>query len=71
MTEYKYIVEIDDHFSKWLWCYPIVNKEAKTVLLQLEKYSTAFGFPKILQCDNGWEIVDGDVNLFMKIIKYK
>ena len=26
ITHYKYIIEIVDHFSKWIWSYPLINK---------------------------------------------
>lgn len=30
--EYRYILEIKDCFSKWLWCYPLKDKTGETVL---------------------------------------
>ena len=49
----KYILEIIDHFSKWLWCYPLENKEGDNVLKNIKNYILAFGKPKIFQTDNG------------------
>ena len=54
-TEYKYIVDIIDHFSKWLWSYPINEKTAFQCLLCLKKYIYSFGSPKIIHSDNGKE----------------
>ena len=52
---YKYVLEIKDCFSKWMWCYPLTNKEGSTVLCKIKSFFTAFGPPKILQTDNGLE----------------
>ena len=36
ITGYKFILEIVDHFSKWMWCYPLINKEGEIVLKKLK-----------------------------------
>lgn len=55
VTEYRYIVDIIDHFSKWLWSYPIHEKTAFQCLICLKKYIYSFGVPKIVHSDNGKE----------------
>ena len=52
---YKYILDIKDCFSKWLWSYPLPNKEGVTVLRNIKNYFLAFGKSKIIQTDNGLE----------------
>ena len=34
-TVYKYILGMVDYFSKWLWRYPLPNKGAETVLINI------------------------------------
>jgi transposase InsO family protein len=41
-----------DHFSKFSWAYPLVNKTAAGVAERLMTIFTQFGPPKILQSDN-------------------
>ena len=53
--EYKYILDIVDHFSKWYYGYPLKTKEAKEVCRKIEIFCENFGLPKILQTDNGKE----------------
>ena len=57
----KYILEIIDHFSKWLQCYPLENKKADGVLKNIKNYIFAFRKPKIFQTDNGKEFVNQKV----------
>ena len=52
---YKYIIDIIDHFSKWYYGYLLINKEGKNILNKIDQYNQSFGYPKILQCDNGGE----------------
>lgn len=61
---FKFKLEIIDHFSKWLWCYPLINKEIKTVLINIKKYIISFGKPKIFQTDNGTEFINKEIKLY-------
>ena len=54
-SEYKYILDIVDHFSKWYYGYPLKSKTAEEVFKNLETFFENFGKPKILQVDNGRE----------------
>ena len=36
--EYRYILNIKDCFSKWMWSYPLKNKCAETVLREIKKF---------------------------------
>ena len=51
----RYIIDIIDHFSKWYYGYLLINKEGKNILNKIDQYNQSFGYPKILQCDNGGE----------------
>ena len=46
-----------DHVSKFSWAYPLVNKTAASVAERLMTIFTQFAPPKILQSDNGRQIV--------------
>ena len=52
---YQYVLMCVDHFSKYSWGALINNKEAQTIVEQLEIVFSQFGFPTILQHDNGKE----------------
>ena len=54
-TNYKYILDVVDHFSKWYYGYLLHSKEAKEILKNLQIFFENFGYPKILQTDNGKE----------------
>ena len=51
----RYIIDIINHFSKWYYGYLLINKEGKNILNKIDQYNQSFGYPKILQCDNGGE----------------
>ena len=53
--DYKYILDIVDHFSKWYYGYLLKSKNADEVLIHIENFCELFGYPKILQTDNGGE----------------
>ena len=55
LTNYKYILDIVDHFSKWYYGYLLHSKEAKEILKKLEIFFENIGAPKILQTDSGKE----------------
>ena len=54
-VDYKYVLDIVDHFSKWYYGYLLYSKEGKEILKNIEKYIENFGKPNILQTDNGKE----------------
>ena len=55
ITGYSYVIEIIDHFSKFLKSYPVKENNAKNALLCIKDFCNYIGFPKILQSDNGSE----------------
>ena len=63
-TKYKYILDIVDHFSKWYYGYLLHTKEAKEILKYIEMFCENFGYPKILQTDNGKEFKNEVINNF-------
>lgn len=63
-TKYKYILDIVDHFSKWYYGYLLFSKEAEEVFKNMEIFLENFGYPKILQMDNGGEFKNNIIKTF-------
>jgi len=62
----KYLITIEDHFSKFLWAQTSKNKDSKSVLFAIKKFFTLCGKPKILHSDNGKEFVNNEVATYLK-----
>ena len=54
-TVYRYILTIQDVFSRYLWLRPLRRKTSSTVARNLLLIYRERGPPRILQCDNGGE----------------
>ena len=54
-TEYKYVLDIIEHFSKWIWSYPIKFKDAHNALICLKNFIFIIGKCNTLHTDNGLE----------------
>ena len=52
-TEYKYIIDCIDHFTKFYWGYLIRDKTAKTALNKIKNFIAINKKPVIIQTDNG------------------
>ena len=52
---YNFVMDIIDHFSKWIWSYPLIHKNATESLKCLKNYVYSFGRCNILHTDNGME----------------
>jgi hypothetical protein len=53
--EYKWILHIVDHFSKYSWTFPLRTKSAEEVASHLATWIGFFGPPRLLHSDNGTE----------------
>ena len=53
--QYKWILHIKDHFSKWSSLFPLKSKSAEEVAGLIATWIGCYGVPEILQCDNGRE----------------
>ena len=53
--QYKWILHIKDHFSKYTQLYPLKSKHAEPIADCFALFITAFLPPKIMQADNGKE----------------
>lgn len=65
-TDFKYVFDIVDHFSKWLWSYPVKNKTAVEAMTCFKKFIFSFGKPNKLHTDNGAEYKNNLFNNFCK-----
>lgn len=53
--EYKFILNYQDHLTKFIQLRPLKSKTAEEVVLTLLPIFLTFGAPNILHCDNGRE----------------
>ncbi|EXU94631.1 integrase core domain protein, partial [Metarhizium robertsii] len=53
--QYKWILHIKDHFSKYTQLYPLKSKHAEPIAEEFTRFIAAFLPPKIVQTDNGKE----------------
>jgi hypothetical protein len=53
--DFKYILTVKDHFSKYVWLRPLRHKRVVDVVAALRGIFDEFGIPTILQADNGGE----------------
>ena len=70
MTEcrgYKYILSVQDYFSKWAEMVPIANKKASTTAKELYLIFTRYGCPKRIISDRGREFCNA---LSDKLFRY-
>ena len=71
-TGYSWVIDVIDHFSKFMWPYPVLNNNATNVLKSLKQFIYFFGVQEILQNDNGSEYKNDIISQFCseKSIKY-
>ena len=67
----KYLITIEDHFSKFLWVATSLTKEAGPVEIALKTFFSLFGLPKKVQCDNGKEFLNTTVETYLKNLNIK
>jgi IS30 family transposase len=60
--EYKWLMNYQDHLTKFIHLRPLKSKRAEEVSSELLKKILQFGAPKILQSDNGREFVNSVIN---------
>jgi transposase InsO family protein len=53
--QFRFILNIQDHLTKFCCLHALPNKQANTVLGQVVRHFCTFGAPSILQSDNGKE----------------
>src|SRR5438105_3055680 len=65
--EFKYILHIKDHFSKFSWGYSLKSKSAEEIAFNLFEQFMIFGIPKILQTDNGTEFTSSVIKQLINL----
>ena len=65
-SEYKYLLCIVDHFSKFAKTYLQISKESKEVLENIKNYINEVGTPEIIQTDNGGEFIANIIKNYLK-----
>ena len=59
IDQYKYILTIEDGFTRMAWAYPLKNKEGTTVArVFLDNFICRYGMPQRVHSDNGKEFVN-------------
>lgn len=48
------MIDLIDHFSKFLMSIPVKNNNAENILISLKQYFNNIGMTKIFQSDNGY-----------------
>ena len=64
ITGFSYVIEIIDHFSKFLKSYAIKENNSKNAFLCIKDFCNSVGYPKIIQSDNGLEYKNSIISEF-------
>jgi len=64
ITGYEWVIDVIDHFTKYLWSYPVKNNNAQNALYCIKNFCMMVGYPKILQSDNGLEYKNNIIKNF-------
>jgi len=64
VSGFAWVIDIFDHFNKYLRSFPISNNNAQNYLNYLKEFCILKGIPKILQTDNGAEYKNNLFNIF-------
>ena len=65
-SNYKYILNIIDHYSKLVGSFLLYTKTSKEVLTKINDFICLNGEPKILQCDHGKEFDNSNLKNYCK-----
>lgn len=69
LTGFSYVIEIIDHFSKFLKSYPVKENNSKNALICIKDYCNYVGYPKLIQTDNGLEYKNSTIKEFYEYNK--
>ena len=64
--EFRYIMNIIDHYSKLVGSYLVRKKTAKEILNHINNFISLYGEPGILQCDHGKEFDNNELKEYCK-----
>ena len=65
ITGFSWVIDIIDHFSKFLMSIPVKNNNSENILYCIKQYINYVGQPKIFQSDNGSEYNNALVKNFL------
>jgi transposase InsO family protein len=65
--EYKWVLQLKDHFSRMIWLFPLKDKGSTEVAIALRTFLAWCGRPRRFYSDNGGEFA-GDVNDILQSI---
>ena len=65
-SSHKWVLHINDHYSKYSWLIPLKSKTCEEVVQALQNVFFMFGFPHTLQSDNGKEFTGKKMKDFCK-----
>ena len=65
MTTYTRVIDMIEHFSKFLLSKPEENNNAENICVCFKLFFSAIGYPKIIQTDNGTEYKNNIINNFL------
>ena len=65
ITGYNWIIDLTNHFSKFLMSIPVKNNNADNKLFCIKQYVNYIGKPKIFQSDNGMEYKNTIINNYL------
>ena len=70
-TEFKYLLNLIDHFSKYACSFLLKDKKANTVLFYIKECFKKIGIPKQLGTDNGSEFSNNKMKNYLDENKIK
>ena len=62
VTTYTWVIDMIDHFSKFLLSKPVKNNNAENISVCFKLFFNTIGYPKIIQTDNGTEYKNNIIN---------
>ena len=65
-SSHKWVLHINDHYSKYSWLIPLKSKTCEEVVQALQNVFFMFGFPHTLHSDNGKEFTGQKMKNFCK-----
>ena len=65
-SSHKWVLHINDHYSKYSWLIPLKSKTCEEVVQALQNVFFMFGFPHTLHSDNGKEFTGQKMKDFCK-----
>ena len=68
ITGYEWVIDVIDHFTKYLWSYPVKNNNAQNALYCIKNFCMMVGYPKICNPTMDWNIKIISLKIFVKII---